>query len=90
MEKWIHDLGGTVLGRDKAQTILLGHSKAPNCFVLLNDDKELVKGRMTVEERLQNLVDRNKSTTALESSDTGQKPKEGASEKTVTCGYPVL
>ena len=59
VEKWIHVLGGTVLTKDNAQTILGGgggHSKTPNCFVLLNDDKDLVKGTMTVEKRLQNRV----------------------------------
>ena len=70
--KWIHDLGSTLLTKDKAQTILRGHSKTPNCFLLLKDDKDLVKGTMTVEEWLQNRVVKNESTTDLESSDTGQ------------------
>ena len=52
VEKWIHDLGGTVLTKDDARTILRGHSKAPNCFLLLKYDKELVNETMTVEERL--------------------------------------
>ena len=39
VEKWIHDLGGTVLTKDNARTILRGHSKTPNCFPLLEDDK---------------------------------------------------
>ena len=43
MEKWIHGLGGTVLTKDNAQTILWGLSKTPNCFLLLKDDKDLVK-----------------------------------------------
>ena len=49
VEKWIYDLGGTVLTKDNAQTILWGHS---NSVLLLKDDK----GTMTVEERLQNRV----------------------------------
>ena len=52
VEKWIHGFGGTVLTKDNAQTILRGHSKTSNCFLLLKDDKDLVKGTMTVEERL--------------------------------------
>ena len=75
VKKWIHDLGGTVLTKDNAQTILRGHSKTPNCFLLLKDDKDLVKGTMTAEERLQNRVAKNESRTDLESSDTGQKPR---------------
>ena len=75
-EKWIYDLGGTVLTKDNARTILRRHSKTPNCFVLLKDDKDLVKGTMNVEELLQNRVAGNESTTDLESSDTGQKPNE--------------
>ena len=43
--------------------------------------KNLVEGTMTVEEQLQNRVAKNKSTTDLESSDTGQKPKERADKK---------
>ena len=89
VEKWIHDLGGTVLTKDNAQTILRGHSKAPNCFLLLKDGNDLVKGTMTVEERLQNRVAKNESATDLESSDTGQKLNERAGEKTVTCCQPV-
>ena len=87
--KWIHDLGGTVLTKENAQTILRGHSKTPNCFLLLKDDRDLVKGTMTVEERLQNQVAKNESATELESSDTGQKPNERAGKKTVTCCHPV-
>ena len=75
-EKWIFHLGGTVLTKDNAQTILRRYSKTPNCFVLLKDDKGLVKGTMTVEEWLQNRAAGNESTTDLESSDTGQKPNE--------------
>ena len=89
VEKWIHDLEGTVLTKDKAQTIFREDSKTPNCFFLLKDDKNLVKGTMTVEERLQNRVVGNKLTTDLESSDTGQKPNETAGKKTVTCSHPV-
>ena len=81
VEKWIHDLGGTVLIKINARTILLGHSKTPNCCVLLKDDKDLVKGTMTVEERLQNRVAGNESTTDLESSDDGQKPNERTGRK---------
>ena len=79
--KWIHDLGGIVLTKNNAQTILRGLSKTPNCFLLL---KELVKGTMTKEERLQNQVAKNESTTDLESSDTAQKPNGRAGKKTVT------
>ena len=75
-EKWIYDLGGTFLTKDNAQTILRRHSETTNCFVLLKDDKDLVKGTMTVEEWLQNRVAGNESTTDLESNDTGQKPNE--------------
>ena len=74
VEKWTHDLGGTVLTKDNAQTILRCHSDTPNCFVLLKNEKGLVKGTLTVEERLQNRVAGNDSTTDLESNDTGQKP----------------
>ena len=81
VEKWIHDLGGTVLTKDNAQTILRRHSKTPNCFLLLKDDKDLVNGMMTVEEQLQNRVAKNESTTDLESSDTGQKSNEKAGKK---------
>ena len=89
VEKRIHDLEGTVLAKDNAQTILRGHSKTPNCFLLLKDDKDLVKGTMTVEERLQNGLAKNETTIDLESSDTGQKPNERAGKKTVTCCHPV-
>ena len=78
VEKWIHDLGATVLTKDNAQTILREHSKTSICFLLLKDDKYLVKGTMTVEERLQNRVTENESTTDLEFSDTEQKPNERA------------
>ena len=81
VEKWIHDLGGTVLTKNNAQTILRGHSKTPNCFVLLKDDKDLVKGTMTVEERLQSRVAGKESSADLESSDTEQKPNERAGKK---------
>ena len=87
--KWIHNLGGTVLTKDNAQTIFRGHSKTPNCLVLLKDDKNLVKGTMTVEERLQNRVAGNESTTDLETSGTGQKPNGRAGKKTVNCQQPV-
>ena len=70
-KKWIHDLEGTVLTKENAHTILRGHFKTPNCFLLLKDDKDLVKGTMTVEERLQNREAKNESTTDLESSDSG-------------------
>ena len=83
VEKWIHGLGGTVLTKDNAQTILREHFKTPNCFLLLKDDKDLVKGMMTAEERLQNRVAKNESTTDLESSDTGQKPNGKAGKRTV-------
>ena len=73
-EKWIHDLEGTVLTKDHAQKNFQRHSKTLNCFVLLKDDKNLVKGTMTVEERLQIRIARNESTTDSESSDTGQNP----------------
>ena len=52
--KWIHDLENTVLTKDNAQTIFRRHSKTPNYFLLLKDDKDLVKGTMNVQERLQN------------------------------------
>ena len=65
-----------VLTKDNAQTILRGHFKTPNCFLLLKDDKDLVEGTMTVDEWLQNRVAKNESTTDFESSDTGQKPNE--------------
>ena len=39
VEKWIHDLDGTVLNKDNAQTNLREHSKTTNCFLLLKDDK---------------------------------------------------
>ena len=81
VEKWIHDLGGTVLTKDNAETIIRRHSKTPNCFLLLKDDKDLVKGTMTWEERLQNRVAKNESTIDLESSDTGQKPNKRAGKK---------
>ena len=71
VEKWIHDFGGTYLTKDNAQTILRVHFKTPNCFLLLRDDKDLVKSTMTVEKRLQNRVAKNESTTDLESSHTG-------------------
>ena len=58
-----------------------GQSKTPNCFLLLKDDKHLVKRTMTVEERLQKQVAKNESTTDLESSDTVQKPNERAGKK---------
>ena len=45
-------------------------------FFLLKDEKYLVKRAMTVEERLQNRVAGNESTTDSESSDSGQKPNE--------------
>ena len=61
VKKWIHDLGGTVLTKDNAQTILRGHSKTPNCFLLLKDGKDLFKGTMTVEGRLQNRVVKNEN-----------------------------
>ena len=89
VEKRIHDLEDTVLTKDNAQTIFREHSKTPNCLFLLKDDKNLAKGTMTVEERLQNRVVENKLTTDLESSDTGQKPNETAGKKTVTCSHPV-
>ena len=78
VEKWIHDLEGTVLTKDIVQTIFWGHSKTPNCFLLL---KDLVKGTMTVEERWQNRVAKNESTVDLESTDTGQKPNTRAGKK---------
>ena len=81
LEWWKNDIGGTVLTKDNAQTILQGHSKTPNCFLLLKDDRDLVKGTMTVEERLQNRVAKNVSTTDLESCDTGQKPNERFGKK---------
>ena len=86
---WIRGLGGTVLFKNNAQTIFRGPSKTPNCFLLLKDDKDLVEGTMTVEERLQNRVAKNESTTGLESTDTGQKPNEKSGKKTVTCCHPV-
>ena len=52
-EKWIHDIGGTILSRANAQNIQRGQSKTTNCFVLLKVDKDLVRGTMTVEERFQ-------------------------------------
>ena len=81
VEKWIHDLGGTALTKDNAQIILRGHSKTPNCFVLLKNEKDLVKGMLTVEERLQNRVAGNDSTTDLVSNDTGQKPNGSGGKK---------
>ena len=75
------DLGITVLTKDNAETILRGHSKPHNCFVLLKNDKNLVKGTMTVEDWLQNREAGNESTTDLESSDTGQKPNARAGKK---------
>ena len=78
---WIHDLGCTFLTKDNAQTILRGHSKTPNCFILLKDDKYLVKGTMTVEERLQNRVAGNESTTDLESSDAGKNQTKELTKK---------
>ena len=50
VENGIHDLGGTVLTKDNAQTILRGHSKTPNCFVLLKNEKALVKGTLVKTE----------------------------------------
>ena len=67
------------------QTIHRSHSKTPYCIVLLIDDKDFVKGKMTVEERLQNRVAGNESTTDLESSDTGQKPKEELAKNNIKC-----
>ena len=61
----------------------------PNCFVLLKDDKNLVKTTITVEERLQNRVAGNESTSDWESSDTGQKPNARAGKKNVICCHPV-
>ena len=72
-----------VLTKDNTQTILREHFKTPNCFLLLKDDIDLVKGTVTAEERLQNRAAKNESTTDLESSDTGQKPNEKAGKRTV-------
>ena len=80
-EKWINDLGGFVPTKDHAQFIIRGLSKTPNCFVLLKSDKNWVKGAMTVEERSQNRVAGNESTTDLEPSDPGQKPNERAGKE---------
>ena len=77
----MHDLGGTVLTKDNAQTILRGQSKTPNCFLLVKDNKDLVKRTMTVEERLQKRVAKNDSTTDLESSDTGQNQTKELAKK---------
>ena len=74
--KWIHDLGGTVLTNYTVQTIHRVHSNTPYCIVLVIDDKDFVKGKMTVEERLQNRVAGNESTTDLKSSDTGQNQRK--------------
>ena len=79
--KWIYDLVGTVPTKDNAETILRGHSKTPKCFLLLKVDEYLVKGMMTAEERLQNRVDKNESTTDLESSDTWAKTKRKSQQK---------
>ena len=81
VEKWIPDLGGNVLTKDNAQTILRGHSKTPNNFLLLKDDNHLVKGTMNVEERLQNRVAKNESTTDLESKENGQKQTKKRAKK---------
>ena len=54
VKKWIFDLVGTVLTKDNVQTIRRRHSETPNCFLLLKADKDLVKGTMAIEERLQN------------------------------------
>ena len=74
-------MGIALRTKDNAETILRGQSKPHNCFVLLKNDKDLVKGTMTVEERLQNREAGNESTTDLESSDTGQKPNARAGKK---------
>ena len=63
-----------MLTKNNAQSVLRGHYKLPNCFVLLKDDKNLVKGTMTVEEWLQNRVAGNEAITDLESSETREKP----------------
>ena len=52
-------------GLRDAQILLRGQSKTLKCFVLLKDDKDLVKGTVTVEKRLQNRVAGNESTTDL-------------------------
>ena len=89
VEKWAHDLGGTVLTKENAQTNLRGHSKTPNCFVLLKDDTYLVERTMTVKEWLQNRVGGKESTTDLESIDTG-KTKRKSWQKNCTCSHPAL
>ena len=86
VKKWIHDLGGTVLTNDKAQTILRGHSKTPNCSLLLKYGNDMVTGTMTAEERLQHRVAKYESTIDLESR---AQPNERAGKNTVSCCHPV-
>ena len=38
---WIKELGGYILTKGKAETLLYGHARTPNCFVLVKDDTDL-------------------------------------------------
>ena len=39
----ITEMGGTVCTKASAETLLFSHSKCPNCFVVMKDEKELRK-----------------------------------------------
>ena len=49
LETLIKELGGQVISKDQAETIIYSHSRTPNCFVVVKDDTELKKGTTSRE-----------------------------------------
>ena len=64
VKQLIINMGGTVLENEQADVLMSTHSQLPNCFVLANDEKDLILGTGSKEEISDMKKPRKRGTSA--------------------------
>jgi len=49
--QWIRQLGGHIYDKNAGRTLLKKTSQTPNCFIVVKNDTDLMRGTMSVEEQ---------------------------------------
>ena len=74
VKQMIIKMGGTVLENEKANVLMSTHSQLPNCFVLVQDEKDLIIGTVSTEEL--NVVQKPRYRGSSTTRDGAIKPSQ--------------
>jgi hypothetical protein len=69
---WIEELGGLVHSKSTAQTLLYSHSRTPNCFIIVKDDRDLMLGTTAQDDVGRDAI----ADTETNMSDNNQRRKK--------------